>query len=86
MAIRQETNTPAASVHQSVQMRTDDCLVEWLQSFKSVSSRVRHILKTITIRNTTQNSKRICSDNLQTPAYPDILHMEAAVFMTRKQG
>lgn len=62
MAIRQETNTPAASVHQSVQMRTDDCLVEWLQSFKSVSSRVRHILKTITIRNTTQNSKRICSN------------------------
>lgn len=62
MAIHQETNTPAASVHQSVQMRTDDCLVEWLQSFKSVSSRVRHILKTITIRNTTQNSKRICSN------------------------
>lgn len=65
MAIRKETNTPAASVHQSVQMRTDDCLVEWLQSFKSVSSRVRHILKTITIRNTTQNFKRICSNPVQ---------------------
>lgn len=59
MTIYQETNTPAATVHQSVSMRTDECMVEWLQSFQSTSSYVRHILKTITIRNTTQNSKRV---------------------------